>query len=386
MAAKNPFTATLGAMPPLLVGRENPIADFEDALDTGPGAHERVSIITGSRGSGKTVMLDRLAQSAATRGWLIYNETATPGFTDRLKNKIVRELQTEEALHGKKYLTGLGIQFFSLGLNLTWNTTPNTHKNYNLRDALTDLLRLKAAQNEQFNQEPAGVLITLDELHHSQNNEIIDLGVTTQHLIRERLEISVLMAGIPSAIKPLLAAGGGDNPVTFLRRANKIELGAIKIADVERALSKPLTEIGYQWEEAALKLAAKESGGYPFMIQLLGFEAFKLTKTSTITLKTAELAARNAKRKLGKLVHAPALDDLSAIDKNFLLCMAQDNGASKISDIAKRLKQSPQYTNNYRKRLLEAEMIVETGKGEIDFALPHLREYLREHETNNFYY
>lgn len=49
----NPFTATLGATPPLLVGRSDAIDDFGFALDEGPGAHERISLIIGPAASGK---------------------------------------------------------------------------------------------------------------------------------------------------------------------------------------------------------------------------------------------------------------------------------------------------------------------------------------------
>lgn len=49
----NPFTATFGATPPLLVGHSDAIRDFGFALDEGPGAHERISLIIGPVASGK---------------------------------------------------------------------------------------------------------------------------------------------------------------------------------------------------------------------------------------------------------------------------------------------------------------------------------------------
>ena len=55
----NPFTATLGATPPLLVGRSDAIDDFGFALDEGPGAHERISLIIGPPGFPVQFALDR---------------------------------------------------------------------------------------------------------------------------------------------------------------------------------------------------------------------------------------------------------------------------------------------------------------------------------------
>ncbi|MDY5137591.1 ATP-binding protein, partial [Actinotignum sanguinis] len=61
---QNPFRASLGANPPLLVGRNKDIEDFEWALHNGPGTHERISVVVGPRGVGKTVLLNRFEDIA----------------------------------------------------------------------------------------------------------------------------------------------------------------------------------------------------------------------------------------------------------------------------------------------------------------------------------
>lgn len=50
----NPFKPTAGKMPPVLVGRQNIIEDFQEALDNGAGAPGRLMLIMGQRGYGKT--------------------------------------------------------------------------------------------------------------------------------------------------------------------------------------------------------------------------------------------------------------------------------------------------------------------------------------------
>jgi hypothetical protein len=40
---------------------------------------------------------------------------------------------------------------------------------------------------------------------------------------------------------------------------------------------------------------------------------------------------------------------------------------------------SRDYTNVYRARLIAAELIEPAGRGRVDFALPYLREYRRDH-------
>ena len=57
--------------------------------------------------------------------------------------------------------------------------------------------------------------------------------------------------------------------------------------------------------------------------------------------------------------------------------MAQSDGPSATADIARIMGRGANYAAAYRKRLLDAYVIRETARGEVDFAVPFLREYLR---------
>ena len=67
----NPFKPTAGKRPPILIGRESVIEDFEEGLDNGAGAPGRLMLITGNRGCGKTVLLRELQRLASERGWAV---------------------------------------------------------------------------------------------------------------------------------------------------------------------------------------------------------------------------------------------------------------------------------------------------------------------------
>ena len=70
----NPFKPTAGASPPLLIGRQGVVDSFVEGLDDGPGAPSRLSLCTGPRGIGKTVMLAELGRQARERGWVVIDE------------------------------------------------------------------------------------------------------------------------------------------------------------------------------------------------------------------------------------------------------------------------------------------------------------------------
>mgnify|MGYP001793787249 CR=1 FL=1 len=59
--------------------------------------------------------------------------------------------------------------------------------------------------------------------------------------------------------------------------------------------------------------------------------------------------------------------------------MAQADEPSKMAVIQHRRAVNANSSSQYRLSLIAAELIYPTRRGYVDFALPYLREYLREH-------
>lgn len=357
---RNPYTATMGKTPPVVAGRDSYVQDFAEALYDGPGTHERISIVTGPRGIGKTVLLNEFEEAARQQSWIVISETTTEHFNERIRDTLLRKMREAQPD------------------NATDQAPPPS-----LRSTLEECFALLEQMDQQRGQAPTGIFITLDELHYAHMSDIIEFGTTMQHMIREDREIAVAMAGIPGAVKRLLAANEGRNPVTFLRRANRIEMGLVPLADVADALEAPAREVDIAWTPEALKLGTEATGGYPFMIQLVGQHAFRSARGGTIDELAVRAGIVTARRKLGELVHEPSLADLSDVDRTFLTAMSQDDGPSRMADIAERMGVDTQYAGTYRRRLIEAEMIRPTGRGFVDYELPYIREYLRDHPAAN---
>ena len=87
-AKENPFKPTAGGEPPLLIGRGKVIRDFEKGLDNGVGAPGRIMLVTGARGTGKTVMLTVFGDRAKARRWDVIEETASAGLCERLVDAL----------------------------------------------------------------------------------------------------------------------------------------------------------------------------------------------------------------------------------------------------------------------------------------------------------
>lgn len=363
----NPFTPTFGTSPPLLVGRDADLEDFREGLRGGPGSPERATLVTGLRGTGKTVMLNAYEDIAGTEGWLVISETATPALVQRLATEHLPALLREhDPRPSRSHLTALSAPG---GLGAEREVTDKHVPTPGLRTQLGQLADLMGERG-------AGVLITVDEIHRKQIADLRELGTAVQHAFRERRNVAFAGAGLPSAVNDLLT----DDVSTFLRRADRRHLLTVDPDAVAQALQVPLENAGRQITDAALDIAVAGTDGYPFMIQLVGLHTWR-SAASDAVIDTVHAArgVDQARRKIGQLVHAAALADLSDVDRTFLAAMAHDPGPSKMGDIAHRLGVDPSYAGQYRLRLLAAEIIEATAYGRVDFTLPGLRTYLREH-------
>ncbi|MEX2628104.1 MAG: ATP-binding protein [Ilumatobacteraceae bacterium] len=366
--ARNPFTPTFGVSPPLLVGRTDLLDDFVAALEDGPGAPGRMTLYTGARGTGKTVMLNEVEDLARQAGWRVISETATAGLVNRLVGEhlptLLREIDPDGA---KTKVTGLSSP---MGLGgATWETSEAHEVSPALRTQLTAACDFLAANG-------AGLLLALDEIHHQVIPELREVATVLQHLVREEREIAFVGAGLPSAVSAVL----NDDVLTFLRRADRHSLGPVALPEVATAIAEPIEQAGRLIVPELAARAAEATGGYPFLIQLVGYQIWRQQPRHRHTTEAqVEAGIAAARRRLGSLVHEPVLADLPGVARTFLLAMAHDDGPSKMSDIASRLNVDANYASQYRLRLIATGLIEPVGHGRVDFTMPYLRDYLREH-------
>lgn len=359
----NPFKPTAGARPPLLIGRGDMREDFSDSIEDGPGAPGLLTIYTGPRGVGKTVMLGEMEDEAIDHGWVVVSETATPGLVGRIAESV--RLADEELGDGppSRRITGVSIGPVRVETQLP-------------PDRQVHWRRLSARLLERLRGHQSGLLITVDEIHAVDRTELSELTAVVQHLIREDLPIALAMAGLPKAVSDLL----DDGVSTFLRRAERHDLHSAEIPAVRDAFEETFKDSGVAIDDEQLLNIAEATGGYPFLIQLVGYHVWKHASKAGNTVTGEVLAAgvEAARRRMGATVLQSAYSSLSSIDQTYLLCMAEDDGPSSTSEIASRMSVTDKYAGMYRRRLIDAGVIVVDGHGLVNFAVPRLREYLRE--------
>ena len=358
---QNPFRPSAGATPPELIGRAGLLDEVDYGLSLGSGAPGLLTIFTGARGIGKTVMLGAAHDRAREHGWAVIAETATVGFMGRI-GESMRQL-TEELGDGPQVRRATAIA--ALGFSVSTQLPPERQVAW--RTVGEDLLRILSAQN-------TGLIITVDEIHAADRTELAQLAANIQHFIQDGLPIGLVFAGLPAAVSDLLNEG----VATFLRRADKIDLHAAAVRDVERSFTETFARAGFTIEPALLQTAAEATGGYPFLIQLVGYFLWREAENNNGELGTDAVARaiQAASSRNSRTVIEAALSTISPKDLDFLSAMAVDDGPSSAGDIGERMGRQPNTVANYRARLLATGLIEPAGYGKVTFAIPGLRQHL----------
>lgn len=129
----------------------------------------------------------------------------------------------------------------------------------------------------------------------------------------------------------------------------------------------------------AIDHAVEAAGGYPFMVQLVGFHTWEAAAEpdTVVALSDAVEGAQVAQQHIGQLVIAPLWRDQPASARRFLAAMARDDGDSLLADIARRMDVTSGYVSVYRARLVKSGLVADVGKRIVAFALPSTRLWIR---------
>lgn len=343
MTKQNPFVTTFGIEPNNYIDRlkesEQIISEFSSENPS-----NYVYLISGIRGSGKTVLLSSIANHfMKSDEWIVVD----PGPKDNILENVASEIYETGKVKHIFLEKEFSISFHGLTFSIKGKepaTTVNT-----LLKKMLDLIKKKGKK----------VLITIDEV---DNSEQVKLFIQAyQSLIRLKYPVMLLMTGLYQNINKLQE----DKTLTFLYRAPKIYIGPLALNSIASNYSSLLNISA----NLSIKLA-KLTNGYAYAYQVLGYLFFKREAKDIDNELLLEFD-----QYLAEYVYDKVYSELSTMEQKIVKAF-QTNESVSSSDIAKRINQETKYMSVYRSRLMKEGVIFAPSYGMLQFTLPRFNEFL----------
>lgn len=340
----NPFTLSFGQKPLQYISR---IAQTNQIIDNFKAEHPSTPIymITGVRGSGKTVMMTSIANEIKKNdNWIVIELNP---LRDMLQS-LAAKLYSIPQLHDLFLKAKLDFSAFGLGVSIE-NASPVT----DIEDVLSHML-------EHINRCGKRLLITVDEAVNSDNIKIF--ASSFQIFVRDNLPIYLLMTGLYENIYELQ----NDKSLTFLYRAPKITLEPLNYT----AIRKNYMDIFNISADDAEKMTLLTKG-YPFAFQVLGYLYWEYRNDKSIDDILPEYD-----QYLQEYVYEKIWSELSSHDRD-VLTVISSCGSDRVKDIREKLGMNSQQFSVYRDRLKRKGVINTQEYGRISVALPRFAEFVQ---------
>lgn len=337
----NPFSLLFGK-PPIEIIERAPQADLIISDFTSEHPSTQINMISGVRGSGKTVFLTQIANRLREKeDWIVIDLNP-----DReLLESFAAKLNSEKVLSGIFERAKINLSLFGIGIGIEGEPPVA-----DIEEALTKMLLSIKKHGKR-------VLVTIDEASNTKNmREFIS---AYQIFLRNDLPVFLLMTGLYKNIDSIRNA----ETLTFLERAPRTELSPLDIGSIADRYMKTI-KID---QESAVRMA-RETRGYSFAFQVLGYYAWEAPN---------DLAANIEKSRqyLFEFAYRKIWSELSKKDRDVLTAAAMVP-TGEIYQIREILGWEANQFNPYRKRLIKAGIISGRQYGVITFNLPGFENFV----------
>ena len=339
----NPYSLVFGKEPAQLISRSAQSASVTEAFLADDPSFQ-LFMITGVRGSGKTVFMTEISKSIAkNKDWIVVELSPERDMLQALAAKLASVNIFAKIFQKAK----INLSFFNIGLEVTEEAPVS-----DIEVALERMLKSLQKHGKK-------VLVTIDEAVNTQEMRIF--ASSFQILIRQDIPLFLLMTGLYENINDIQ----NEKSLTFLYRAPKIELMPLNIRAIADNYMK---NIGVN-EEIALKMA-KMTKGYSFAFQVMGYFAWESKGL------TQEVEKR-CRQHLEDYVYEKIWMEMSAGDKKtaYGIAMSPDGRIKGIRDF---LGMDSNQFNPYRKRLIRKGIVDGRSHGIVEFTLPLFEEFIKD--------
>lgn len=347
MRKDNPFSLNFGHEPDNLIAR----LEEQDRIISAFSADkpsESTFIITGVRGSGKTVLLSTIYNHFKDDPeWVVVD----PGPQDNIIENVAAVIYESGKLKRLFSETEFSFSFQGIGLSIKGKTPVSSA--FTLLTKMLDYLKKKGKK----------VLITIDEADKTDQMKFFVQAY--QSLLRQDYPVRLLMTGLYQNIFKLQE----DKSLTFLYRAPKIYLGPLNIGAIASRYSRYLSTDN----EKSIELA-KMTKGYAYAYQVLGHLLYEKGNS-----EVDEAILADFDQYLSEYVYEKIYSDLGNMDKKILACF-KTSLSKKTSEICEETGITSKSLSVYRNRLIRSGLLISPNFGYLQLALPRFEVFLSYQE------
>ncbi len=341
---RNPFVLNFGKVPTQYISREIIIDEIvQEMLEE--DAQNNCFMLTGTRGSGKTVTMTAIEQRISeSEDWIVIRLNAERNMLESLVGKLYdsREFIT------KFVDANINLSKFGIGLDITTKSPVA-----DIESALEILLK-------EIQKKKKKLLVTVDEA--SNTPSMREFASSFQILIREDFPIFLLMAGLYENISDLK----NEKNLTFLYRTPQYEMEPLNLTLIADRYSKVF---GIE-KEKAMDMAIITKG-YPFAYQAMGKYVWddEHHEVNDSVLGKFDEA-------LSHYVYKKMWSELSEKDKWFMSFIVKKD-VTPVSELLEETKQKKNEFSQYRERLRDKGLIDVSDRGLIKLKLPRFDVFVK---------
>lgn len=340
----NPFTLSFGTIPVEFISRPIQTNQLLDNFNS-ESPSTSMYMITGVRGSGKTVLLTEISKKLSSeKNWIVIEVSPESDIIETLVSK----LYNIEKIHPLFTKSKITLSFAGSGISVESAAPAMTNE-----VILEKMLALLKKNHTR-------LMVTIDE---ASNNEYIrKFAHLYQIFIRQDYDIYLIMTGLYENIYNLQ----NEKSLTFLYRAPKITLEPLNISMIAKSYSTI-----FSLDRIKSLEMAKLTAGYPFAFQVLGYLCWNHNSTDTDELIS------EYDMYLAEYVYDKIWSELTDKDKNVIYVLSEYNDYVKIQQLRETLNMSSSLFSNYRDKLIRKGIVDVKKYGYIDIILPRFREYAK---------
>ncbi len=373
---RNPFAPGAGTPPPALAGREEVINAASVALKR--IALKRPSqsqILTGLRGVGKTVLLNKIREIAENENYLVIQieahegkplpELLTPSLRQALLKLSTIESAKKQARRALRVLRGfigalkVKIQDVEFSIDPESGTADSG-------DIEADLPELIVVLGEAARASGRPLTIMIDELQYLDETEFSALIMAMHAINQKSLPVIFMGAGLPQIL------GLAGNSKSYSERLFIYpKIGALSRDDAAIAIIDPVLGEGAKIDLDAVKEALSITQRYPYFLQQWGHEAWNIATNNRIKLSDMRSATPKANAALDQSFFRVRYERCTPSEKRYMRALAEFNdGKGKSGDIADMLGVKVTSVAPTRSNLIKKGMIYSPAHGSMAFTVP----------------